>query len=75
MGRYGIPNDNALGVPMRAMKGLGKEIGKDHDLALDLWQTGVYEARTVAVFVEDPAAVTRSQMNRWARDFDSWGDL
>jgi len=49
---------------------LAKRIGKDHSLAAELWATGWYEARMVAVFVDDPRAVTLGQMNAWAKDFD-----
>ena len=42
-------------------------------LAAALWQTGVYEARLLCAYVDDPALVTPEQMDRWARDFDNWG--
>ncbi|MFN0241821.1 MAG: DNA alkylation repair protein [Planctomycetota bacterium] len=70
--RYGIPNHNAFGVPMGKMIQLAKELGRDHALAQSLWGTANYEARTVAALVDDPALVTTAQMDRWAKDFDSW---
>lgn len=72
MSRYAIPNENALGVTMSHMKAMSKKIGKDHALAEALWKTGVYEARTLAALVDDPAQVTAAQMDRWCRDFDNW---
>lgn len=72
MKRYGIPNDSAFGVPMGHMKKFAKKIGKNHLLASALWETGWYEARTIAVFVEEVETVTRVQMDAWASDFDSW---
>jgi len=72
MARYGIPSGHALGVTMADMKRLGKELGRDHALAAALWATGVYEARMVAAFVDDPAQVTAAQMDRWCKDFDNW---
>jgi 3-methyladenine DNA glycosylase AlkD len=72
MVRFGIPSANALGVTVGDMRKYAKTIGKDHALALELWETGVYEARFMAAFVDDPAAVTPAQMDRWARDFDNW---
>ncbi|RYF41930.1 MAG: hypothetical protein EOO25_08335 [Comamonadaceae bacterium] len=62
MARYGIPADHALGVTMADMKRLGKQLGRDHALAAALWATGVYEARMVAAFADDPAQVTAAQM-------------
>jgi 3-methyladenine DNA glycosylase AlkD len=71
--RYGIPSDNALGVTIGAIQKLAKPIGRDHDLAEALWQTGWYEARLLAAFLDDPERVTPAQMDRWCRDFDNWG--
>ena len=50
MARYALPSDNALGVPMRDIKALGKTLGRNHELAMALWGTGVYEARMLASF-------------------------
>ena len=52
--RYGIVVKKAWGVPMSAMQKIARGVGKDHELALALWETGWYEARTVAAFVDDP---------------------
>ena len=70
--RYAIPNDDALGVLMGDIQKLGKELGLDHALALELWKTGVYEARMLCAFIDDPARVTAAQMDKQARDFDNW---
>ena len=39
---------------------------------MELWASGIHEARILATIVDDPARVTRRQMDAWARDFDSW---
>jgi 3-methyladenine DNA glycosylase AlkD len=70
--RYGIHAASALGVPMAAMKKIARDLGRDHALAADLWLTGVYEARTVAALVDEPALVTLEQMDAWCADFDNW---
>jgi len=54
------------------LRSVAKRLGTDHDLALALWTTGNHEARLLACFVDDPAAVTAEQAEAWARDFDSW---
>ena len=71
--RYGITAPRAYGVPVGVIKAMGKKLGTDHELALALWDTGWYEARLLTSFIDDPAKVTASQMDRWARDFDNWG--
>jgi 3-methyladenine DNA glycosylase AlkD len=72
MARYGINTEGTLGVPVYELRALAKEIGRDHALAAKLWASGVHEARILATIVDDPAKVTRRQMDAWARDFDSW---
>ena len=72
MARYGIPSDKAFGVAMKDMKVLGKKLGRNHELAAALWDTGAYEARMVCSFVDDPALITAAQMDRWCHDFDNW---
>ena len=72
MARYAIPSDKAFGVPMAAIQALAKRVGRNHELALALWATEWYEARTIAAFLDEPDRVTPAQMDRWCRDFDSW---
>ena len=72
MARYGIPSDKAFGVSVGTLQKKAKELGRSHELALALWATDRYEARMLAVFVDEPARVTAAQMDRWCRDFDSW---
>jgi len=64
--------EGRLGVSVPELRKLAKEVGRDHRLAQSLWKTGIAEARIVAAFVDDPAAVTSAQMDRWVKDFDSW---
>ena len=72
MARYAIPSDHALGVSVADIRVLAKRLGRNHELAAALWDTGVYEARMLTSFVDEPARVTPAQMDRWCRDFDNW---
>jgi 3-methyladenine DNA glycosylase AlkD len=72
MARVGIHVDRAIGVSIPHLRKLGRRLGPDHRLALDLWDTGIHEARILASMVDDPAEVTQEQMEVWAADFDSW---
>jgi 3-methyladenine DNA glycosylase AlkD len=72
MARYGINAKDTLGVSIPVIRGLAKQAGRSHDLAEELWRSGIHEARILATLVDDHARVTRSQMNRWVRDLDSW---
>jgi 3-methyladenine DNA glycosylase AlkD len=70
--RYGIVAPRAFGVPMAELLKLAKRIGKDHALAATLWKSGWLEARFLAAMVDEPARVTRRQMDAWSRAFDNW---
>ncbi|HEY4711439.1 MAG TPA: DNA alkylation repair protein [Dehalococcoidia bacterium] len=72
MAKYGIAVEHRLGVSVPEMRKLAKEIGRDHKLALDLWRTGIAEARIVAGMVGDPAKLTEEQMEEWVKDINSW---
>jgi 3-methyladenine DNA glycosylase AlkD len=71
--RYGIYTSKAFGVSMSNIQKVAKPLGRNHELAAALWDTGWYEARMLTSFVDEPERVTSAQMDRWARDFDNWG--
>jgi len=72
MGRYGISTNGTLGVSMPALKDLAKRIGRRHELASELWDSGLHEARILAAWVAEPSRTDRAMMERWACQFDSW---
>jgi 3-methyladenine DNA glycosylase AlkD len=73
LARFGLDAPKAYGVSISNIQAIARGLGRDHDLALALWETGWYEARLLTAFVDDPARVTSAQMDRWCRDFDNWG--
>ena len=73
MVRYGLPSDNALGEAMGDIQALAKQLGRDHALALALWDTGIYEARLLTAYVDEVDKVSATQMDRWCKGFDNWG--
>jgi 3-methyladenine DNA glycosylase AlkD len=72
MAKYGMAVEQRLGVSVPDMRELAKKIGRDHKLALDLWKTGVAEARIVAGMIDDPTKLTEEQMEDWVKDINSW---
>ena len=72
MAKYGMAVERRLGVSVPDMRKLAKEIGKDHKLALELWKTGIAEARIVAALVGEPDKLTEEQMDDWVKDINSW---
>jgi len=72
MAKYGMTVEQRLGVSVPDMRKLAEEIGRDHKLALDLWRTGIAEARIVAAMVGDPDKLTEEQMEDWVKGINSW---
>lgn len=72
MTRFGINPKNTLGISIPFLRKLGKKIGRNHDLAQQLWKTKIHEARLLAAFIEEPKKVSSLQMDKWTADFDSW---
>ncbi len=72
MARFGINPHNTLGISLSTLRPLAREIGKDHDLAQQLWDSGIHEARILASIIGKPAQVTEEQMEAWVEDIDSW---
>jgi 3-methyladenine DNA glycosylase AlkD len=72
MARYGMTVEKRLGVSVPEMRRIAKAAGKDHAAALELWETGIAEARIVASLIAVPEKLTEEQMEGWVKDFDSW---
>jgi 3-methyladenine DNA glycosylase AlkD len=72
MARFGINTARAYGVSIPTLRKLAKETGRDHELAMELWRSGVHEARILAAYIADPRVLTEEQMESWVLDFDSW---
>ncbi len=72
MARFGITSANILGIGVSPLRKIARQIGRDQDLAEQLWLTGIHEARTLACFVADPASISEAVAERWIRDFDNW---
>lgn len=73
MARFGIISKNVLGITKPLMDKIAKEIGRNHELALKLWDSEIYEARVIAALIDEPALVTEKQMEKWVKNFDNWG--
>ena len=72
MEHFSVDNSKALGVSLPNLRKVAKGIKKDHQMALELWATGIHECRVLASLVDDPKLVTPEQMDSWAADFYSW---
>jgi 3-methyladenine DNA glycosylase AlkD len=71
--RFGIRTENEhLGISVATLRDLARAHRRNHALALELWDSGIQEARMLAAIIDDPRQVTPAQMERWARASDNW---
>jgi 3-methyladenine DNA glycosylase AlkD len=57
--------DDVYGVLTSDIAKLQKQIGVDHALALELWDTGNAEARILSLLIADPEELTRADAERF----------
>jgi hypothetical protein len=58
----------SFGIGLTQLRKLAKQVGRDHDLALELWKSTAYDAKVVGVLIDDPKQMTRLQAESQVRD-------
>src|SRR5437879_679972 len=53
------------GVKIEEMKKIQKRVKKDYRLALDLYDTGIYDAMYLAGLIADDLKMTKKDLQRW----------
>ncbi len=59
------------GVKIEYLKKIQKRVKMDYRLALDLYESGIYDARYLAGLIADDAKMTRKDLQRWVEQADS----
>jgi len=72
MARFAIVGDKRMGVSMPHMRKIAKDVGKNHQLALELWKTRIPECQIIAALIGEPDKLSENQMDEWVKDFNSW---
>lgn len=62
--RHGV-QEPVLGVSIEQLKKIHKRVKKDYQLALDLYDTGIYDAMYLAGLIADDAKMTKKDLERW----------
>ena len=72
MKKFGIRHVKSYGLRLPQIRKIARQCGKDHDLALKLWDYGYHETYLLATLVEEPEKVNSTQLNEWVNTFYSW---
>jgi len=64
LANHGI-KEPCYGVKIEYLKKIQKRVKKDYQLALDLYDTGVYDAMYLAGLIADDSKMTKKDLQRW----------
>ena len=70
--KFGITAHNSLGIYHKDLKLIAKEIGTNNKLALQLFDSGIYEARILCSKIFRPKDVTEDLLEKWVKTFENW---
>ena len=70
--KFGIISNNSLGIYHKELKMIAKEIGQDNELALQLFDSGIYEGRLLCSKMFMAKDVTEQLMEKWVKTFENW---
>ena len=70
--KFGIIANNSLGIYHKDLQGIAKEIGQNNELAIKLFNSGIYEARILCSKIFKPEDVTENLMEEWVKTFENW---
>lgn len=70
--KFGIISTNALGIYHKDLKALAKEIGMNSDLAIELFDTNIYEARILCSKIFRKEDLTNELLEKWVTSFENW---
>jgi 3-methyladenine DNA glycosylase AlkD len=69
VGPDGAPGagDNQFGVKLGDIRALARKIKTDHDLALELWNTGIVETQLLATLIIKPKVLSAAELDKMVR--------
>lgn len=70
--RFGIVSKNALGIYQKDLKLLIKGLPKESKLAMELYGSGIYEARILCSKLYEVDDLTEALMEEWVVTFENW---
>jgi len=70
--KFGIVANNSLGIYHNDLKELAKLIDEDNQLAIQLFDSGIYEARILCSKLYNINDLTENLMEKWVTTFENW---
>lgn len=71
MGEANTRGLKSYGIGLTQLRKLAKKVGRDHDLAMTLWKSDVYDARVMALLIDEPGKITRKQAEKQVEELQA----
>lgn len=62
----------SFGLGMTATKKIAKQIGKNHQLAIELWEESYIETKLISTMIDEPKKVDNKQLEKQMLEADYW---
>ncbi len=69
--QHGV-KEPVFGVKISELKKIQKRVKKDHQLALDLYDTGIYDAMYLAGLIADDSRMSKKDLQKWVEKASSY---
>jgi len=70
--KFGITSNNALGIYHKKLNELARKIPKEDRIAIELFNSNIYEARLLCSKIFNPENLTEEFMDKWTSTFENW---
>lgn len=70
--KFGIVSNHSLGIYHSELKLIAKDIGQDNELALALFDSGIYEGRILCSKIFRAKELSPNLMEKWVVTFENW---
>lgn len=59
-----------FGIGLTKLRKLAKQVGKNHELAMQLWDSDIYDVKIIALLIDDPKVITPEQAEQQVEQLD-----
>ncbi len=66
-------SDEVYAVGLTKLRAIAREAKRDHQRAVELWNSGVYEGKLLATLTEEPRHITEAQLNKQVKQIHTCG--
>ncbi len=61
----------SYGIGLTLLRKLAKQIGRNHQLAKELWASEYYDAKVISLLIDEPNLITREQAERQVEELNA----